>query len=163
MKRFLFFITIAMFCSTTMAQNWVGLTRNEPAQPEVTLTTSNNQQVSFTVELCGFYATPETENGVNYQRLSIPGHGVSGTVGAPEIPVITQRIAIPACSAVNYSVQVTASQTLQSYHVYPVPEWETDSLGKLVEVFTLNALTYQVNAFTPVNSYTVLETGAMRN
>ncbi|MDR0207191.1 MAG: C25 family cysteine peptidase [Bacteroidales bacterium] len=164
MKKHLSIFIAIVFCTTTLwAQTWVGLTDTVPAEPEITLINSTNQQVSFTVELSGFYATSTTEKGITYQRLSIPGCGVAGEVGTPEMPIITQRIAIPKCSGVNYSVQITASQTLQGYRVYPVPEHETDSSGRLSEVFAINELAYQTNAFTPVESYAVLESGALRN
>jgi hypothetical protein len=164
MKKVLFIVTIVVFQTTLLfSQTWVGLTSNDPAPPEITLINSTNQQVSFTVEMSGFYATSTAEKGVNYQRLSIPGGGRTGEIGAPEMPVITQRIAIPKCSAVNYSVQVTASQTLQGYMVYPVPERETDSLGKQSETFYINSAAYQTNAFAPVESYVELETGALRS
>jgi len=164
MKKHLSLIIALVFSITTLwAQTWIGLTDTVPAQPQITLTASNSQQVSFTVELPGFYATTTTEKGVAYQRLSIPGHGTAGEVGAPEMPVITQRIAIPKCSGINYSVQITTSQTLQDYRVYPVPDWQIDGKGKPEQVFTLNPVAYQTNAFTPVESYAVLENGALRN
>jgi len=72
-----------------LAQDWIGLTRVTPAEPKITITRSNNQQVSFSVELSGFYSTLVTEAGINYQRLSIPGSSAAGIVGEPEIPVIS--------------------------------------------------------------------------
>jgi hypothetical protein len=124
MKKIILLITMAMlFTTVALAQQWVGLTRNEPAEPDIIVNTSTNQQVSFTVAVPGFYADLKTEGGVNYQRLFVPACGVTGATGEPEIPVIRKRIAIPVCGQVHYSVQITASQTLSGYRVYPVPDF----------------------------------------
>jgi len=165
MKQFLSIITIAMFCSaTTMAQTWVMLTQREPAAPEITLNRSNNQEVNFTVGLPGFFSTPITENGTNYQRISIQGYGATGATGEPEIPVISHRIAVPECTGgITYSVRATASQTLPDYMLYPVPDYQLNSEGMWEEVFTVNPLAYLQNAFLPDSDYAVAETGAFRN
>jgi len=164
MKKNVFFFTTAMlFTSVAMSQQWIGLTKKEPAQPEIILNSSNNRQVSFTIELSGFFSIVKTEAGVDYQRLSIPGYGIKGEIGEPEIPVISKRIAVPVCSQVNYSVQITANQTLTGYKVYPTPELQPDTTGKLQEVFTINPTAYLQNEFMPSESYMLSETGAMRN
>jgi len=165
MFKKIFFITMmTLFClTTTWSQTWVGLTKSAPAEPETTVTRSDNQQVSFTVELSGFFATTKTEAGISYQRLSIPGCGAAGATGEPELPVIVQRIAIPACSQVHYSVQITESQLLSGYMVYPVPELQPDGNGILQEVFTIDLAAYQKDTFTPAQNYTLGETGSLRN
>jgi len=154
----------ALFSITTAwSQNWVSLTKAEPAKPETTITRSDRKQVSFTVELSGFFSTLVTEAGVNYQRLSIPGCGTTETTGEPELPVIMQRIAIPDCSGISYSVRIAASQTLSGYRVYPVPEFQSDSAGIWHEVFTINSAAYLKNAFMPAESYVSTETGSLRD
>jgi len=80
--------TIVIFSiSAAWSQQWVGFTRTTPAEPEIVVTHSNNQQVTFTVALPGFFSTLVTEAGVNYQRIVIPGYGVQGKAGEPEMPV----------------------------------------------------------------------------
>jgi hypothetical protein len=164
MKKIVFLMTMAtMFnITTSWSQNWVGFTKLDPAKPEITVTRSDNQQVSFTVALPGFFSTLKTEAGVDYQRLSIPGYGNSGLIGEPEIPVITQRIAVPVCNQVNCSVQITARQSLSNYRVYPVPTLQHDSVGTWHEIFTINSAAYLQNAFTPAQNYNLAETGALR-
>jgi hypothetical protein len=52
-------ILISVFCcfigSTVVSQVWVNFTQATPEAPIITLTTSNNQQVAYTVEVCGMY------------------------------------------------------------------------------------------------------------
>ena len=123
MKKFLLITTIAiMGITSSLAQDWIGLTRATPAEPKITIKRSDNQQVSFSVEVSGFYSTLVAKAGVDFQRLSIPGCGATGTVGEPEIPVIIQHIAVPICEQINYSIQITETQTLSNYRIYPVPE-----------------------------------------
>jgi len=161
-KIFIILFCAVAFVAMAQAQQWVGLTKNVPTEPEITVIRSNNQQVSFTVGVSGFYADPKTEGGIAYQRLAIPNCGVAGTTGEPEIPVIGKSIAVPVCSSISYSVTVTASQTLQGYRVYPVPTLQPDSAGMLQEVFTLNPSAYLQNSFTPNARYVIAETGALR-
>jgi len=140
MKKIIFFLFAGVFTLSAFSQTWVTLTRTEPAAPEITLTCSDNRQVSFAMGLPGFFSTLITENGTNYQRISIQGYGATGATGEPEIPVITQRIAVPDCSGITYSVKVTGTQTLKGYTVYPVPDYQLNSEEVMEEVFTLNPL-----------------------
>jgi len=162
-KLFIFFLFAGVFTLSAFAQNWVTLTRTEPAAPEITLTRSDNHQVNFTMGVPGFFSTPITENGTHYQRISIQGYGTTGVTGEPEIPVITHRIAVPECSGIAYSVNITATQTLTGYTVYPVPNYQPNNEGALEEVFAINPSAYLQNAFTPGDNYAVTETGALRS
>jgi len=163
MKKIFFFIIIILWHSTALwSQNWVELAGKEPTQPEITLTNSNSQQVTFTVRLFGFFSNQKTEAGIIYQRLSIPGYGVSGAVGKPEIPVIKQCIAIPECSNISCSVQIMASDSLSNYFVYPVPNLQfINNVWK--EIFTIDSSAYQTNTYFPAKYYSVSEKGLMRN
>ena len=163
MKKFQLFIIAVMLYATTMAQTWVELTSVDPAEPRITVTQNDTRQVSFTVGLPGFFETLVTENSTTYQRLSIQGYGVTGITGEPEIPIITQRIAVPNCSKVSCSVQIIRTQTLTNYMVYPVPDLQPNSEGVLEEVFTINPVAYLQNDFTPNEAYIISETGALRN
>jgi len=158
MKKSLFFISITLLSTLTLlAQNWIGLTKTTPSEPEITLISSNNQQVSFTIDLFGFFSTIITEAGIDFQRLSIPGYGATGTIGEPEMPVIVKHIAVPDCNRIDYSVQITANQILCDYNVYPVPEFQLNKMGFLEEVFTINPFSYQLNSFTPAANYAIGE------
>jgi len=164
MKKFIIFLFAGVFTLSAFSQNWVALTQREPSDPEITLNRSNNSEVNFTVGVPGFFSTPITENGTNYQRIFIQGHGAASTIGEPEIPVITHRIAVPDClGGITYSVRITDSQTLPGYMLYPVPDYQLNSEGMWEEVFTVNPLAYLPNAFTPGSDYAVAETGAFRN
>ena len=164
MKRIIFLtLTIAFYTTALWSQNWTGFGKSEPAEPEINVTRSDNQQVSFTVQTFGFYSKTIKEAGVNYQRLSIPDCGVTDITGEPEIPVINKRIAVPECSSISYTVQITAYQTLSNYRVYPSPELQQNSNDVFEEVFFINPLSYQQNSFIPEVNYNIAETGSLRN
>jgi hypothetical protein len=122
MKKYALLLTIALLSTTLWSQNWVALQSVNPEEPVINVTHSNNQHVSLTFSLSGFYTKTITEAGVDYQRLSIPANTVAGNIGEPEIPVIKKFIAVPECSRINYSVQVNSVETLSNYRVYPVPD-----------------------------------------
>jgi len=52
-----------------MTQNWVSFTKSTPEAPIVNLTASDNQTVSFTVEVCGMYTQEITEGPGRLIRL----------------------------------------------------------------------------------------------
>ncbi|MCL2291155.1 MAG: C25 family cysteine peptidase [Bacteroidetes bacterium] len=107
------------------AQGWVSFgSRAEGTPPEISVNRSDNQQVSFTVNLSGMYVESKNETSGVYKRLSLPECGVTGEVGSPEIPVVTKMLAIPECSEILYTVTLSGKQTFANYTVYPVPAYE---------------------------------------
>jgi len=53
-KIFIILLCVVAFVAMVQAQQWVGLTKNVPAELEITVIRSTNQQVSFTVGVSGF-------------------------------------------------------------------------------------------------------------
>jgi len=90
-------VVVALLLSTAInAQEWIsfgGKAAGTP--PEVSVSRSDNQQVSFTVGVSGMYVETKNEASGVYKRLSMPQCNVMGAVGSPEIPVITRMVAIP--------------------------------------------------------------------
>jgi len=169
MFKKLFFVIVALLLGVAAnAQEWVSFgSRAEGAPPEVSVSRSDNQQVSFTVGLSGMYVESKNETGGLYKRLSMPQCQKMGAVGSPELPVVTQMVAIPECSDVNVVVTMSGVQTFSNYLVYPVPMQEVrnneDGTVYVAEVFTQDVAVYGQNALMPVEAYSVLETGALRS
>ncbi|MCL2041817.1 MAG: hypothetical protein FWG84_07250, partial [Bacteroidales bacterium] len=123
MKKLLFVIMAGLLSTMVSAQTeWIGFgSRAEGAPPEVTISRSDNQEVSFGISLSGMSVETRNEASGSYKRLSMPQCQVMGEVGSPELPVVIQMIAIPECSDMNLTVSMSGQQTFTGYTVYPVP------------------------------------------
>jgi hypothetical protein len=165
-KSILSIVACFLLVSTAISQNWVSFTKTTPEAPIVNLTGSNNQSVSFTVEVCGMYKQNITEGNVTYQRVSIPSSGKQSETGKPELPFIRQLIAIPECSDVTLSVNIIAQTSFSNYNIYPAPGFQEaqDQYGGkyLEEVFTKDAATYAQNLYLPGTNAEINSTGYLR-
>jgi len=135
----LLLVLSCLVCGIVTAQDWVTFTRSTPQPPVISLTQSGNQQVQYSVEVCGMYKTDLTAEGENFQRIEIPGAGRTSQTGEPELPYIRQMIAIPECDSVILIVTVTSQTDFSNYNIYPAPDYEEvegpDSSVYLQEVF----------------------------
>lgn len=52
-KSILSIVACFLLVSTAISQNWVSFTKTTPEAPIVNLTASDNQSVSYTIEVCG--------------------------------------------------------------------------------------------------------------
>ncbi len=167
MKKSIFIIAACLLMvSVAISQDWVSFTKTTPEVPNVSLTASDNQAVSFTVEVCGMYKQVITEGSETFQRVSIPSSGTLTISGEPELPVIRQLVAIPECSDVILSVNITGQTTFSNYNIYPVPTLQevqnTDGTVYVEEMFTKDATTYAQNLYLPGENAEVVSTGYLR-
>ena len=133
--------TIAL-TSITYAQKWVNFSNNKPNAPEINLLTSNAQTVSFEINIPGIYTLDTIVNSTAFTRLILPNGGPVNPVGAPEIPVLMYKIAIPECSAIDIAYTIVSQQNLTPCLVYPVPIIVPDNNNILVEQFTFDPVAY---------------------
>lgn len=166
-KLFLSIVACFLVGNMAMAQSWVSFTNATPEAPIVNLTGSDNQSVSFTVEVCGMYKQDITEGSETFQRVSIPSHGSLKIQGEPELPVIRQLIAIPECTNVTLSVNISGQTTFSNYNIYPVPALQevqnADGTVYMEEVFTKDAAAYAQNLYLPGVNAEIVSTGYLRD
>jgi len=147
MKRLLFFIiAIAGYSPVLWSQTWINFSSSIPGAPEMNVLTSNSQAVTFEVTIPGIYTMDTIVGGAAFTRLALPNGGAVNSAGHPEIPVLTYRVAIPTCSAVEIEYRVISQQTMPPCLVYPVPrmaiEQDTDGNEVLVEQFAFDSVAY---------------------
>jgi len=167
MKKLLLFLFLAItFAFSASAQQWVNFSSSAPAAPEVNVTTSNAQTVTFEVTLPGIFTQDTVVKGMAFTRLIISGGSVVNPAGSPELPVLSYKVAIPDCDAAVVSYQIVSSQILPSCWVYPVPEIifepHPDEYNIQVEQFSFNANAYaQPRTIEP--TATISSFGSLRN
>jgi hypothetical protein len=153
--------------SFVYTQDWVTFTKTTPEQPNIKIIGSNNQQVKFSVEVCGMYKTDITKEGEPFQRIEVPGAGKTTETGSPELPYIRQLIAIPECEDVVLTVDITGQINFSNYNIYPTPGYEEvqnpDGTVYLQEVFTKDEAVYNYNEYMTGMNAEIVSTGYLRD
>ncbi len=101
-----------------------------------------------------------------YQRISLPNNTKNGISGCPELPIIIKLIAVPECSGVTLSYNVTSTLSMENYNVYPAPdllEELVDDNIMVTEVFNKNMDIYSTNSMYPQEIVQLGSTGYFRN
>lgn len=88
-------LLILILTNTYPQQKWVPFSSQEKSSPLVNLLASNNNIVSFTIQIKGMFTADQKVNEKSYQRLSIPDGEDMTKEGLPQLPMITKLIAIP--------------------------------------------------------------------
>lgn len=137
----------------TAAPQWVSLNGNAEATPTVAVLDHSNFQTTIQVTLPGFWVDQITEAGETYQILTLGGRGTTMEIGAPMLPMLHERIGIPARSDVRVRLSNLETVMLPNYRVYPFQTPTTDENVKLP--FELNEVAYATNQTYPAEIATV--------
>ena len=167
LKNLIFASVLVLAIQVSAQSGWVDfMGRTEEAPPTPALLQSDNNTVSFTVQVNGMNRRDMKYQNQIYQRLSIPDCDRTEEEGLPEVPVITQLIAVPDCDDVMLSVMPSGELEFSGYHVCPAPRYERresmDGSYIMEEVFEENASAYHMNSFYPQISGEIIETGYVR-
>jgi hypothetical protein len=151
----------------TFAQyRWVPFLQQTKTEPTVTLASSNNNNVSFSIKINGMLVADKKVGETAYQLLSIPDGELMMQEGSPQVPMITKLIAIPDCDNVSISVTYSNKLGFEKYNILPAPRFEKkkgqDGSDSQVEVFEENKSMYSSNAEFPGKYGEILETGYVR-
>ena len=78
--------------------------------------------------------------GLNFQIVSIPGGGVIGEIGQPQIPTFTRLIAVPDRSGVRITPIIEEEVLFSDYRLVPVRGYDN-------EPFLHDAESYERDSF----------------
>jgi hypothetical protein len=167
MKKFgLVFIQIILSLCCYSQPEWITFTSNQPTPPRIEVLESNSQTVRFRVEIYGMYKQDTTVDSIAYQRISVPQCGVWDITGFPEMPAIVKGIAIPSCDSIGISFQLTDSTVLNTYNIYPHPDYKIDTANGLTSVdegFKKIDSVYSQNEWLPNYIYRFISTSYLRD
>ncbi len=150
------------------AQNppvWVPLTTAQPPGAEAELVhlpaQSTQSRSVFELRIHGFWREAVVgADGLPYDRIRIPGMGEMGQVGAPELPALRTRIAVPTTAGAVQLLSATVptgEQFTFSINVYPMPKPGSDRADDIGfgdtdgsdDQFSKDAAIYGANADWP--------------
>ncbi len=152
-----------------------GVTPPRPPEPEgpsakgegIEIIESDETGVTLELTTDEFDEEEKIEEGITYQRVSIPGyiHGHSSEIGKPQVPMKGVLLGVPTDSSIEISILDSESTILPDYNLYPVPTQETKESGDIKyveEIFTKDEIAYTSDAFYPDNLTELGFTGYMR-
>ena len=143
------------------------LLQQKPTSPTINLTLSNKDNVSFTVKINGIEVNNMKIGEVSYRSLTIPDCEVTTKEGSPQLPVITELVAIPDCDNISISLSPLNESHIFNYNIIPAPKYETklfpDGSKDLIPVFEENKSVYSENIQFPGKYGEILETGYVRS
>lgn len=113
-------ITIRAFSQET----WLPFLEQTKTAPTVNVSSSNNNTVSFSVQINGMSVSQKIVDSTTYQSITIPGEGLTRIAGSPEVPVITKLVAIPDCDNVTISISPSGQLEFSNYYVIPAPGYQ---------------------------------------
>jgi hypothetical protein len=114
--------------------------------PQVLLSNNSSLILDFVVPMA---ESSEVEiNDEIYQRLLLPGEGLTDEIGRPQLPALGRWIAIPTGTSATIQILNTAFTVLHGYKIYPAQEPLTDQ-GPIEPGFSLDTDFYQRDAFYP--------------
>lgn len=133
---------------------------------EIIESTESGVTLELTTE--EFDEEEKIEEGITYQRVSIPGyiHGHSFKIGKPQVPMKGALLGIPSDAEITLSILDSESTILSDYNLYPVPAQEAKESGKIkyvAEIFTKDEIAYSSDAFYPDNLAELGFTGYKRD
>ena len=96
-KRLIALLTllVVMMAAVAAQAEWVGLSGNEAARPQVVTTQVNAGTTVLDVTLPGFEMDTVDVEGNSYAQVRLPGHWFTLEKGQPELPFITASLIIP--------------------------------------------------------------------
>ena len=148
MKKVLFSLVFLAMSMMTMAQQWVGISGNTPAAPQVKLVSSSEQQVVVDFSLSGFTMTRvSTPNGIQ-QIISVPKMATMLEAGAPDLPQFPVPAIIGDMAEMEVSVIKSAFIDYENVEVAPSKGNFSRQIDPESVPYTYGEM-YSQNAFYP--------------
>jgi hypothetical protein len=140
-------IGLGLVAGRARAQQWVHLDHTPEGTPaEVKLVSgSDEQQTVIDVVIHGFWVEDVLGGDKRtYQRLSFPGLGIMGQTGAPLLPAVQMRLAVPtnAEGVTLDRVEIGDTRIFSNMQIYPQPIPERDHPEGDPEIFQFDEQIY---------------------
>ena len=163
LRHFFYILFMVIIMKTQLfSQSWVPFLKENVSPPGISLLQSNNSKVNFKVITNGMFVTEKLYKSILYHRIRIPDCESIVDQGLPEMPIVSQLIAIPDCERINLEIDVIDSLLMENYYIIPAPKYFEEN-NYLTEKFTANDSIYTLNAFFPGSPAKIVEQGKIRD
>ncbi|MGE5412106.1 MAG: C25 family cysteine peptidase [Clostridiales bacterium] len=147
-------------------QKWVPFTGKENKAPQVSVNSSGQNHVSFTVQIDGMSVEDRKVNEVIYQMLYLQESERMQKEGAPQVPVITKLVTIPDCDDISFSITPGSGIDISDYNIIPVPKHQNENVfGEnyaIKNIYEQDKSIYSTDSFFPGKYGEIVETGYVR-
>ena len=120
----IFLLSLFLVQSAFAQNNWISFNGAEPGFPVVSVEQQDMNGLLIDITIPGMFSENIMKDGVTYQSLSFEAWQTLHQVGLPELPVISEIIALPADKLVKVKVLEKETVMLENMLVYP---WQTPS------------------------------------
>lgn len=149
-KLNILFLTLALlFAQSAISQNWVSFNGSDPQFPLVEIEEQDMSGITINISIPGMFSEEVTQDGITYKRLSFESWQTLHEVGMPELPVISEIIALPGDKLVKVSILETESIMLDNMLVYPAQTPSKDIANGQYSGFDINQDYYSSNETFP--------------
>lgn len=124
---------------------------------------STENDIIITYQLSELVQQQVTTEIGDFTTLEIPNEGFVGTIGAPQLPAVTQFYAIPT---LQFSVQMLETHLMETRHIdriYPMQGPHPDCECGEETVFNYDESAYQQDITSPERLFELSETGNIRD
>jgi len=152
MKKLNLLLIILVFLAMqdTLAQgSWISLNGQKEQYPHVEVEKQDMTGMTLTISVPGLYSNDVLHNGVTYQELRFEAWQTLHQVGFPELPVISELIALPDNKLLKVEVLETESVILENILVYPSQTPSKDIADSQYAGFDINEDFYASNTPFP--------------
>ncbi len=111
-------------------------------------------EVVVDIDVPGINVMNKVEGNETFQQIIINGTGSTGKVGAPQLPVISKLVAVPADAQIDIEILSSSYETFNNYNIYPVQEAQPNSTYENSVPFTIDEGIYQTNSLYPSDMVT---------
>jgi len=139
MRNFTLTLAILLTFFTAFSQKgWVPFTSSQPQAPAITVEQSNRSSLVININITGMYSEQLSQEGINFERISLIEDQTTKDVGLPELPMLHQLIGIPDNQVASYTVTGIETIKLTGYNIYPFQTPTTDNAGGDNKPFVMN-------------------------
>ncbi|MBV7333617.1 hypothetical protein KFU94_36365 [Chloroflexi bacterium TSY] len=137
---------------------------------QLTLRQSDEKAIVVELRVDDFTLTQVKHDGQIYHRISIPGMVQSEKPGDPQVPTLGTLLGVPTTDGVSIELMDASYEVLEGIRLHPTPAMQPaedtlDSLlaGDVQQVFTLNRVRYETDAFYPDTTVETSTNGLLRD
>ncbi|MCX6639141.1 MAG: C25 family cysteine peptidase [bacterium] len=131
-------------------------------KPQTLVLRSDAQQVQLEILIPGIEISQATLQGRNWDRVEIPGGGMSNMMGEPELATFSRLVAIPATAGVHADMEILESETIPNVELMPAQGKDPVDLEREPQPVQFDMAAYSTDGFYGQNEVAVSEPALMR-
>ncbi|MCX6639140.1 MAG: C25 family cysteine peptidase [bacterium] len=131
-------------------------------KPQTLVLRSDAQQVQLEIIIPGIEISQAVLQGRNWDRIEIPGGGLTSHLGAPELATFSRLVAIPATAGVHADMEILESETIPNVELMPAQGKDPVDLEREPQPVQFDMAAYSADSFYGQKEVVVTEPALLR-